>query len=389
MNHAPNFNQGQFYLHAIDILKGFAVFSMIFSHGVGWWNYDLSRNYFDSGSFAVVIIWITGLMAFPIFLFASGFNQVNSFLRQKRDMSSNYEIRSRVIKRGLIFFVFATIALVLMALIQEPAKILNYVVTWHLLHLFAFSTLYILFLWEASWFVKRISDRLNYQQYLTILFILNFITIIVLFIFFHEYTLIRESSRTFPVQFDLHSILENILLDISSCGIIPWLSFSLAGGLTASFLNLPNVQKLKDLNKAIIVFLPNVLFLFFGILCLRTDRFVSAGLGYASSFSHVFITIGFVGCINIVMILVFDVFQKIHPETISKIFYPFIIVSNISLTIYLIHPVVGVIDPSLIHTESILLFLVSLYCIFFIILAHIWQKWDYKYSFEWIIKKYS
>lgn len=366
---------------------------MIFGHSVGWWDRDLSRNYFDRGSFLIVIVWITGLMAFPIFLFASGFNQVNSFLRQTRDSSSNYERRSHAIKRSVIFWGFATITLVLMSLTQapgEPVKILNYIFTWHLLHLFAFSTLFILLLWEvASWFVKRISDYWSHQQFLTILLLLNFITIIALFIFFHDYTLLRESSRIFPVAFDLRSILENIFLDISSCGIIPWLSFSLAGGLTASFLNLPHVQKINDLQKGRSVFLVNILFLIIGILCLRTERFVSAGLGYASSFSHVFITIGLVGCINIVMILLFDVYKVVPPETISKIFYPVIIVSNISLTIYLIHPIVGVIDPSLIPSESILLFLVSLYCVFFVILAHFWQKWDYKYSFEWIIKKYS
>ena len=29
------------------------------------------------------------------------------------------------------------------------------------------------------------------------------------------------------------------------------------------------------------------------------------------------------------------------------------------------------------------------FAIVFIILAHFWQKWDFKYSFEWIVREFS
>ena len=124
-------------------------------------------------------------------------------------------------------------------------------------------------------------------------------------------------------------------------------------------------------------------------MSLRIERFISAGLGYASSFPHVFISIGLIGCIFVVLILALDIFQKIPQKTSFRLLYPVIVVSKISLTVYLVHPVAAVIDPSIISSEAALLLLLSLYSLFFIILAQLWQKWNFKYSFEWIVKKLS
>ncbi|MFX1516109.1 MAG: hypothetical protein ACFFC6_07365 [Promethearchaeota archaeon] len=386
MNAIPR--QERFYLLSVDILKGMAVFPMLFSHSVGWWNETLSRNYDTLGSFAVVFIWFTGLMVFPCFLFIYGFNQVNSFIRKKEN-SSSYDIRSHAIKRSIVFFLFASLALAIMSFIQAPEKLFNYLLTWHLLHLFAFSTLFLLILWElASWLEKKTSW--SFQRAFTALLFSCFFSTITLFIFFHDYTVIKENSRLFPVTLDVQAILEGIFLDVSSCGLIPWLSFPLAGGITASIFNLPfSSEKSKILQKATLLFVVNTLFLIFGVLYLRKERFISAGLGFASSFPHVFISIGFIGCVFIVLILTLDIFQIYPHKSSFRLFYPIVVVSKISLTVYLVHPVIGIFDPSLIPSEEVLLLLVFLYGLFFIILAHMWQKRDFKYSFEWIIRKYS
>ncbi|MHA2203749.1 MAG: hypothetical protein ACW991_08675, partial [Candidatus Hodarchaeales archaeon] len=311
MSDTSNFRQERIYLLTVDILKGIAIFPMIFSHSVGWWDSDLARNY-EGGSIAIVIIWVTGLMVFPCFLYLYGFNQVNSFLR-RRDTSSRNESRSHAIKRSIIFFIFASLALVLMSIIQAPDKLFNYLFTWHLLHLFSFSTLFLLLLWElAYWFEKRISAYWSYQQYFTILLFLSFFTIVVLFIFFHDYTVAKEDGRIFPVILDINSILEHIFLDISSCGIIPWLSFPLAGGLTASLFNLSFIPKNNALRKkATLLLFANCLFLIIGLYHLRKERFVSAGLGFASSFPHVFISIGFIGCVFVSLVILLDINQII------------------------------------------------------------------------------
>jgi hypothetical protein len=42
-----------------------------------------------------------------------------------------------------------------------------------------------------------------------------------------------------------------------------------------------------------------------------------------------------------------------------------------------------------VHSEIVLLSIVAVYCIFFVILSMIWQKWNFKYSLEWFINRFS
>ncbi len=69
------------YFITVDILKGLAIFPMIFGHSIGWWDSQLPRNY-ETGSLLLGFIIITGVMVFPCFLFFAGFNQVNSLLKK-------------------------------------------------------------------------------------------------------------------------------------------------------------------------------------------------------------------------------------------------------------------------------------------------------------------
>ncbi|MFX0085585.1 MAG: acyltransferase family protein [Candidatus Hodarchaeota archaeon] len=380
----------RFYLISVDILQGLAIFPMIFGHSIGWWNSYLS-SYYETGSLAIIIIMTTGILVFPCYLYLSGFNQVNSILRKRIEDSDRKQIVSRTIKRSAIFFLLASISMVLMSIVSSPgnlSKTINYLFTWHLFHMFAFSALFILILFEISCLIqKNYSSKWKFRSLFTLVLLFCFLTIIFLFFFFHEYTV--NHPRPFPVDLNIRSIFENIFLDVSSCGIVPWLSFSLAGGITASYLNLPNLIQ-KDLpKKAIFILLVNLLFLTIGFLFLGTERFVSAGIGYASSFSHVFISIGLIGFLNISLILFLDIYQVIPQKTSMKVFTPLINLSKISLTVYFIHPVFAILNPNIISSEIILLIIIGSYCLFFIFLSSVWKKWYFKYSFEWFIRNYS
>lgn len=361
---------------------------MIFGHFIGWWDNSMAVNYEENG-LLVSIIMILGLMVFPCFLFIYGFNQVNSFLKRRGDVSNRHKIRSRAIKRSIIFLIFLVFTMIIMAFSRgEPEKMLNYIFNWHLFHLFAFSTLFFLLMWElACWIEEKINGYWSSQQCLTIILLLNFILVITLFFLFHDYMI--KQPVGFPVQSEIKRIIEYALLDISTSGVIPWLSFPLAGGITASFLDLNNIHKIRATEKSVIILSANLAFLAVGLLYLAEERFISHGIGYTSSFSHIFISIGLIGFVFMIIVLLLDINQKIPRKSAIRLFYPIIIVSKISLTVYLIHPVFGVLNPSLIPSKLVLMLLASLYSLFFVILAHFWQKWDFKYSFEWIIKEFS
>jgi hypothetical protein len=197
----------------------------------------------------------------------------------------------------------------------------------------------------------------------------------------------REKSS--PVPLDPLLVLERAILDIGSYGLIPWLSFSLSGGLIASFLNLPN-REIPEIRKGdILSIITSVIFCISGFMSLKTERFVTPALQEPSSFPHVFISIGVITLLTTLLIISLDLYQIFPYDTISKVFYPLIIVSNISLTVYLSHMLISFLDPTIIPSEPIFLILAFLYALLFVVIAHVWQRWEFKYSVEWIIRKYS
>lgn len=381
----------RFYLISVDLLKGLAIFPMILGHGVQWYYGTLAIRY-EEGSLAVFFIIVTGLIVFPCFLFLYGFNLTNSFLRKGTDPSDN-GIRIRAIKRSLIFLILASLGQTLMSFIRSPGRpetILNYILTWHLFHIFSFTTIALLLIWYFAWFLEKskLKWNLNYLQSLRILLAISLIIILIAFFVLHDSTLTREKS--YPVQLDPLVILERAILDIGSYGLIPWFSFSLSGSLIASILNLPNreIQKIKKTDVSLILI--GLIFLIIGLPFLRIERFVSPALGgEPSSFSHILISIGVLILSTTLLINLFDLYQIIPLKTITKLCYPIIVVSNISLTVYLIHPMISILDPSYIPSELIFLILAILYSLLFVVIAHFWQYREFKFSIEWFVRKYG
>ncbi|MCK4848097.1 MAG: hypothetical protein KAT16_03655 [Candidatus Heimdallarchaeota archaeon] len=375
-----------FYMVSIDILKGLAIFPMVIGHSLQWWDFSLVMNYADSHIIITLLVSI-GLMVFPLFLFIYGFNQTNSFLRRK--LNNQQEVRIRAMKRAFMLILFATFAQAIMTFIRSPdewIKLPNYIFSWHLFHLFAFSTISLLIMWEITiWISKKYDTRsIRVERvYLSILIGISTF-VLLLYFFFHEYTM--GQPVTFPVELDIISILGHALLDVGSAGVIPWILFSLAGGITASLLDLSH-SEIKTARKNVIFLLVGfLLVLIMGILSLSIEPFVSPALRSPSTYSHVFISIGAIGSLAMLLFLIFDLNGDTRQKNIRNLFSPVIIISKITLTIFIIHPVVFALDPKTIPSLEIAFVLATLYSLMFIPIAYIWQKYDFRYSFEWFIQ---
>ena len=61
------------------------------------------------------------------------------------------------------------------------------------------------------------------------------------------------------------------------------------------------------------------------------------------------------------------------------------VLAKVTLTIFIVHNVVFILDPSFIPDETGIIIFGFAVTIGFIILIAIWQKWKFKYSFEWFI----
>jgi len=376
-----------FYLVSIDILKGLAIFPMVIGHSLQWWDISLAMNYAD-GPIIITLLMTIGLMVFPLFLFIYGFNQSNSFLR-RRKVNNRQKIRTRALKRALMLIIFATFAQAIMTFVRSPdewVKLPNYIFSWHLFHLFAFSTISLLLMWEIANWISKKTDNQSIRVERAYLLILVGISIIVLllYFFFHEYTM--GQPVTFPVELDIISILGHALLDIGSAGVIPWMIFSLAGGITASILDLSQSEIKTARKNAILLLVGFLLVLIIGILSLNMEPFVSPALRSPSTYSHVFISTGAVGSLTMFFFLIFDLNDGVRYENVKNLFSPVIVISKITLTIFIIHPIVFALDPNTIPSFETFFPLATLYSLMFIPIAYIWQKWDFKYSFEWFIQ---
>ncbi|MFX1254107.1 MAG: hypothetical protein ACFFCZ_21015, partial [Promethearchaeota archaeon] len=191
MSKNENPQNKRFYLVSVDLLQGVCLFLMIFGHGLLWWDRSKALNWDTNGIFSVFFVLGIGLMNYPGFLFLYGFNIVNSILR-KSNISNRPKLRSRLLRKGIILAMFAFLGQFSMAILTAPDKLLNYLLSWHLFHVFAFSTVFILFIFEIGWYLggkTNLQDYLEHRQIVTILFVINLSVILVIFLIFHDYSM--------------------------------------------------------------------------------------------------------------------------------------------------------------------------------------------------------
>ncbi|MFX1535480.1 MAG: hypothetical protein ACFFDI_14740 [Promethearchaeota archaeon] len=386
----------QFYLISVDAMQGFFLFIMMFGHGVHWWNksifyvWDTEAYIFSSAaSSSVFILTILGNLLFPFFLFFYIFNTTNSLIRKDK-VSNIPRLRSRLIKKSVFFAIFGTILQLMTGLLLAPDKILNFLLSWHVFHMFAFSGVFLLAIFELSWWLERkthIRAYLNHRHRILILLAMSLILVLIIFLIFHDYSSIEEV--TLFTSLNPLDIFRFAFFDDGEYPVIPWLSFSLIGGIVASFLDLPRTGRATVGKRSILVGLTGILFLIPGFFFLNIEGFNQPHTLYRSTSSFVIITIGILCLINIVMLRLLD-FNSIYSERKINIFlYPFVIISNITFTVYIVHNALFMLDSSFIPSEVTLVLIFIPYWFLFVVIAHIWQKWDYKYSFEWMLRKFQ
>jgi hypothetical protein len=294
-----------------------------------------------------------------------------------------------LLKKALIFFVLAELAQGFVALVVSPEHFINFLLTWDMFHIFALTTLFFLFVFESSWQME-IWNLTNYKQATTLISLFFLAIILSTFLLFHDYSVSTGIQWTYT-DLDIFSIFQRIFFDYGLTPIIPFFSYPILGGLLAMFLDLPHEEKNTVLKKAIPVLIIGIITLIVGIMFLRVERFVSTPVSYPASSSFVFIAIGTIILVTITGIGLIDVDSLNSPQKINKVLLPFVVLSKISLTVFIIHNAVYIIPSefvqSFINSETGAMMLGILYSLLFIPIAFIWQKWEFKYSVEWMIWK--
>ncbi|MHA2304626.1 MAG: hypothetical protein ACXACU_04470 [Candidatus Hodarchaeales archaeon] len=376
----------RFYLVTTDFLQGIGLILMIIGHAGHWWDHDLARSWPHLEFWSNSIIW-WGFLVFPMFLFVYGFNTTNSLL--KRDsLDAQNQQSIRLIKRSIIFVVFSMVSQLLLGAIS--GEWLEWLLTWHLFHMFALSTLVIVLFFKIIWRFEKAKGF----QLLSAFFLLSLIFVLVLFLILHDYSV--SENLYDPVSLNLENILRHIFLDLGSCPILPWLSYSLAGGLMASFLKLSTSPKNEIIRKSKFVYFAGMIFVLIGIVfeISKIEIWISAPVLKPASTSFIFGSIGLLTIGILTMIFSLDFKHEMAPRRINKFVLPVVLLGNISLTVFITHNIYYIIDPAIVDALANLLsvsgeFSTILFGLFFsaisMIITMVWANWKFKYSFEWIM----
>ncbi len=388
MNVNQETNQKQFYLVTVDLIQGVCIFYFIIWHTLLWWD-ELIDSKWPNVELIVALFMITALVVPPFFFSLYAFNTVNSLLRKKE--SERSEARVQLLKKTVILFIIAEFSQGIVGVVVSPEHLLNFLLTWEIFHMFALTTLFLLLVFEFAWKIEGKSSW-DYKRVIVAVLTLFLIFVIIFFLIFHDYSMSKGIDKIFT-NLDLNLILQRVLFEYGQNPLIPFFSFPLVGGLLASFLDLPHEKKNVVLKKGKLVLTIGFIILIIGILFLGIEGYVSTPLFYPASSSFVFIAIGLIILITIIGILLLDLNSLNSRQAINKLILPIVLISKISLTVFIFHNLAYIIPSNsplvqaLIPSETVVLIVALLYSILFILVAFVWQKWNFKYSIEWMIGK--
>ena len=351
-----------------------------------WWDDSMDVRW-PNLPWGITIFMTTALVIPPFFLFLYGFNNTNSLFR-KSDKNNRHNVRIQFLKKTVIFFVIAELSEGMAGLVVSPAHLVNYLLTWELFHLFSFSTLVVLLIFEVAWFIDA-KLGFNYKQVLILLFTGSLTFVLGFFLVFHDYSGLVGTKGIY-VNLDLMSILERVFFEDGQNPIIPWITFPIGGGLIASILDLQHKEKKELFKPMISVIGLGTCFLILGFLFLGKEPYRSTAVLYPASSTFVLFALAALILITTFLILTIDLPSR---ERIINAFSPIILISNVSLSVFIFHNVAFIIPPDspiiqlLIPNLTASMIVGVLYCVIIVFIAIMWRKVNFKYSVELLIWK--
>ena len=380
----------QFYLVSTDVLQGISIFLFVIGHTTLWWDNSLDAQYPDLPLFPLVLLRLAFLVP-PGFLFWYTFNTVNSLLR-KNNVEDRPKMRTRLLKRALFFFLIEEFSEIMAGLVTSPENVLSFVFNWQLFHMFALATLLPLLVFEVAWKLE-IRRKSSLRHVTSFLFLGTLLVVVAVYLIFHNYS---ESIKiALYREIDLQFIFQRIFLEDGQSPIIPYLSFSAAGGFLASYLNLPKTEKKLIFKRVPLVLSIGLAFLMLGILFTSIEQYTSTPVGYPSSSPFVLISIGAHLLSTTILVLLLDINLMYSRKQINKLLIPIVLLSKITLTVYITHNILFIIPPDLPLIDLLIPDLNSVlifgffYTVFFVFVAIIWSRYKFRYSFEWFIWKFQ
>jgi len=366
----------KFRLNSLDILRGLALLLMIVSH-FSYWLVDTSKD-FDLMPFFNIIAYI----ACPLFLIILGIGQAFSMHFKKIDGVTEREIGIHILKRSgwflLLSFAF-NIGLELNNIQINPIAILS----WQIFSIILFSTVFL-------YIIRNLPIKFKIIL-IGIVFFLN----VALHYLLNVSTMTNQYILNFTNGFDVISAL----LFNGHFSPFPFLIFGILGSIIGDWY-LKIKKEGTDINQMVnYLLIFGIIFIIVGVLIEPYIFVDTAGVHFyfmiRATHSSTLFNIG----LGLVLVSIFIFIVEIKNKG-QKIFEPLKRFGKSSLTLVIAHTVLIIGTGSFLEIiwgmpifralgwleYSIILmgFLIG-----WSILLVFWRKKDYKYSIDWLVKKYS
>ncbi len=357
-------------LKSIDFLRGFAVFIMLIFHFA---NLFVIRSVLEP----ITIIHFLGIVGAPIFLMIVGISVVLSTTNRRNKGESEEEIKSHIIKRGLV--------IIILHFILSPTVFgLQSVWAWGILSLIGISII-------ISYFLEKYSDRTIWLCAIVVIILSPILRVLLdyqadsaLYFDYNYLTIIGYKS-----PWDIFAFIRGVLVT-PGFPIFPHIFFVIVGvWVGKSILKHATNQEDNSFFKKFIIL--GIVFIIGGLILeilsnlyplTPADKMVgNTGYNFWSQ-----------GIVFLIFIFFYWI-QDIKGKEI-QIFSIITFLGEISLTILVLHAYFGWYllsifgGPNKISLFSHYIISFSFYCGIWV-LRILWEKSRYKYSLKWVIGNMS
>ncbi len=351
-------------INSIDTLRGLCVIFYLMFHFASWWTSASALWFFGYWRHEFLLSYIPylGMVAAPIFIMVSGMSQRIAIERRRIQGFPESEIRTHVIKRGLLLLLFHFF-LHFVYFYWEPGKNVWW---WDEIGTIAISGIIIYYTSKISikWRLILISLMMFFYPALRIILHIEL-----------DYTLLIYNA-----PWSLDRFIAGMISN-GTCPIIPQSSMAIFGSILAEYII--NTKNGEMSSKLLIKLLTAFIFIIFITTIIRFNpNFGPWDLGI-----HLIQSFGIWGLVFIVIYWIQDI-NKVPSSGI------FTLLSSLSLTLFYIHVVFGysvIFLSGGVQKLSIYSFYIILlfFILVFLILGTYWSKIKFKGSLEYLLRKLS
>jgi surface polysaccharide O-acyltransferase-like enzyme len=332
-------------IETLDIIRGMAIAMMVFTHFYG---YIVDPHEIDMLQFAR----LDGLASWwcvPLFYFIIGYTLVIQIDRKSRDGYSNRELRKYILVRSFLIYCYGII-------LNMYQLGLQYI--WH------WSTLQIISIGYIVTYVLRNTS--------------NFVRILLsIAILFTSFALAPYyGAHRYQGEWDLLRFVEGLIYSGGN-PIFPWIVYFLIGSI------LPNlkIRKIGVIQTCFIL----VLLLTVAIMIRKYIPITK----YPATLTY---NLVFMSASILLFVVIFWV-REIKRSGVL-VFYSFKVFGMYPLTIFMGHIIIGMYLIKFFNifrqgnlVEFLLIYVMTF--IFIVAIGHLWQKNEFKYSLDWLLRWFS